>query len=260
MADRRIHIPGLRNGRDLGGLPAAGGVIRKNRLLRSACLSGVPGEAVDALRRQCGLSLVIDLRTDDEIAQKPESLPEGVAYRRMPIFDAAKIGITHEKGEKWNPERPASVKPDMPALYRMMAEREDCRQALSAVLTAIMTHDYGAGSVLWHCSEGKDRCGLVAALLLGALGASREDIMADYLLTNEVNVARAEGVYRDLLAAGRSEEEAAMMRELFLAKPEYLNASLEIVDGRFGGVEAYLRDGLGLPEATLTAFREAMVE
>ena len=146
----------------------------------------------------------------------------------------------------------------MADIYRVIVrEHADC---LRDILLAIMEHDFSSGAVLWHCSEGKDRCGLVAALLLGALGVSREDIMADYLLTNEVNVARAEGVYRDLLAAGRSEEEAAMMRELFLAKPEYLNASLEIVDGRFGGVEAYLRDGLGLPEATLAAFREAMVE
>ena len=47
MADRRIHIPGLRNGRDLGGLPAGGGVIRSNCLLRSACLSGVLREDVE---------------------------------------------------------------------------------------------------------------------------------------------------------------------------------------------------------------------
>lgn len=257
--DRKIHIDGVRNGRDLGGLPAAGGRIRENRLLRAACLSGVPQEDVEALKRCHRLSMVIDLRTDDEIAQKPETLPEGVSYRRMPIFDAAKIGITHEKGEKWNPERPSSVKPDMAMLYRMMVEREDCQKAFSAVLAAIMTHDFDAGSVLWHCSEGKDRCGLVAALLLGALGAPREVILEDYLLTNEVNEARAQKVYGDLLASGHSEEEAAMIRELFLAKEEYLNASLSYIDGRFGGIPNYLREALRLPEDLLAAFRAAMV-
>ena len=259
MADRRIKIGGVRNGRDLGGLPAGGGVIRSNCLLRSACLSGVPREDVEALARRHRLSMVIDLRTDDEISQKPEPLPASIAYRRMPVFDAAKVGITHEKGEKWNPERPSSVEPNMAALYRMMVELDDCQQALSAILTAIMTHDPDAGSVLWHCSEGKDRCGLVAALLLGALGVSRGDIMADYLLTNEVNEARAQGIYRDLIAAGRSEAEAAMMRELFLAKPEYLNASLEFIDERFGGIPAYLREALRLSDELIETFREKMV-
>ena len=252
---RQIYIGGVRNCRDLGGLVTADGrTVRPDCLLRSACLSGVPQEDIAALASRHRLSLVIDLRTDDESEQKPETMPEGVAYRHMPIFDAAKIGITHEKGEKWDPERPSAAKADMPALYRLMVETGDCQRALSRVLSVIMAYDFSAGSVLWHCSEGKDRCGLVAALLLGALGVPRETIMEDYLLTNEVSAARAEGIYQKLIASGKSEEEARMVRELFLAKRVYMEAALEAID-RLGSMETYLKDKLNLPGDLLASFR-----
>lgn len=257
---RQLYIGAVRNCRDLGGLPVPGGAVKRGRLIRSACLADIPQADVEALAKQTRLSLVIDLRTGDEISQKPETLPAGVAWRHMPIFDAAKVGITHEKGKKWDPERPTDVKPDMPALYRMMVGREDCRRAFSETLTAIMAHDFSAGSVLWHCSEGKDRCGLVAALLLAALGASREVIMDDYLLTNETAEARAEGVYRKLIAAGRGEADAAMMRDLFMAKREYMDAALDVVDRDFGGLDGYLREGLGLSDSLLAGFRDRMTE
>ena len=92
-------------------------------------------------------------------------------------------------------------------LYRMIVATESCRKNLGIAVKTVMEHDFSEGAVLWHCTEGKDRCGLLAAMLLSALGVSREDIMEDYLLTNEVNAPKAEMYYQHMLMAGKSEAE-----------------------------------------------------
>ena len=257
---RQIYIGGVRNCRDLGGLVTADGrTVRPDCLLRSACLSGVPQEDIAALASRHRLSLVIDLRTDDESEQKPETMPEGVAYRHMPIFDAAKIGITHEKGEKWDPERPSAAKADMPALYRLMVETGDCQRALSRVLSVIMAYDFSAGSVLWHCSEGKDRCGLVAALLLGALGVSRETIMEDYLLTNEYRRSIIKSV-AERMPADTPPEIIERWQKANGVQEEHLRAVFEAIEERFGSTEAYLEGEFGLDATALAALRDRYLE
>lgn len=115
------------------------------------------------------------------------------------------------------------------------------------------------GAVLWHCTEGKDRCGLLAAFLLGALGVSREQILEDYLLTNEVNAPKAEAFYQKVLLAGRNEAEAEAVKNIFLAKESYLEAAFDVVYGQFGGMEQFLTEALGVPAESMEKFREKVL-
>lgn len=71
---------------------------------------------------------------------------------------------------------------------------------------------------MWHCTEGKDRCGLLTAVLLLALYVDRRQIMEDYLVTNEVNEPKAEMYYQKILAAGRTKTEAVAVKICFLQK------------------------------------------
>ena len=70
-----------------------------------------------------------------------------------------------------------------------------------------MEHDFSKGGVLWHCTEGKDRCGLLSAVLLSALGIEYGTIMEDYMLTNEINKVKVEKYYQMILLAGKTETE-----------------------------------------------------
>jgi protein-tyrosine phosphatase len=104
---------------------------------------------------------------------------------------------------------------------------------------------------VFHCTAGKDRTGFAAALVLHALGASHEDVMRDYLLTNE----RLKPV---ALAAGWLPPPVAAV--LHRVQPEFLQAAYEAVDQDYGGLEGYFREGLGLREAEMARLRDLYLD
>ncbi len=240
---RMITFAGIINARDLGGLTTIEGkTIRKGLLLRTANLSQATEADLSKLRQDYRLSAVIDLRTAVERKGRPDRIPEGVEYRINPIFDEATAGITREG----DAPSPFSL-PDMVTLYRTMIVAEPCRAALHEVLTVIFTHDYEKGAVLWHCTAGKDRGGIVAAMVLRVLGVGRDHVMQDYLRSNDTCVEESEAAYRNMLAEGQTEEFALGVRDAFLAKPEYLQAAFDAHD----------RHPLEFPEAE--RFRRAVL-
>ena len=100
---------------------------------------------------------------------------------------------------------------------------------------------------VFHCTAGKDRTGFAAALILHALGASRDDVMRDYLLTNE----RLKPLSFDGWTLPPH-----IVEVLYGVRPEFLQASYEVIDADYGGVETYLREGLGLDEVRRKRLQE----
>ena len=248
---RYIPFKGVINSRDLGGLlNAEGKSIRKGLLLRSANLSQATASDLEKLSGEYHLSMVIDLRTQAERRGKPDKLPDEVTYLSNPIFDEATAGITREDGTP----APFSL-PDMAHLYRVMVTAESCREALRSALMKIFTHDYEQGAVLWHCTAGKDRCGIVTSLVLAALGVERGEIMKDYAVNADEFIAEADALYRRALLSGRPEPAAAAARDVFLALPRYMEAAFQAIDEQFESTEAFLTEGLGIPEAVISEFR-----
>ncbi len=216
----------IRNIRDLSIIAHQAGVpLRSGCLIRSANLHQAAQE--ELIR----ISAVIDLRSDMEKEQMPDQTVDWISYYHIPFFNESAAGITREKS--------LSAVPDMKQLYRDMLEKESLRSHLQDVLRKISMHDFSTGAILWHCTAGKDRCGIVSAIVLQTLGVSREYIMQDYLLSNRACAQEGEEVYRKLLLSGQPEETAAAVREVFLAKPEYLQAALD----------AYDRNPLEFPDA-----------
>lgn len=254
--DRRISFEGIENCRELGGLPGAGGKhIRKGLMLRSANLFGATAGDMERLTGTYRLDTVIDLRTDTERQRKPDPIPAGLRCFCLPIFDEATGGITRE-----DEDLSQFVLPNMAELYRTMMTEESCREAFGRVLTLIFSHDFEKGSILWHCTAGKDRCGLTSALVLAALGVPEEVIREDYLLTNEVSEREAEMLYRYVLSTGKTEAEAEAARQVFLAKEEYLYAVLDAIKENYGDRDVFFRDGLQLADGLIESFRDAVLE
>ena len=224
-------------------------------LLRAANLSQATEADLAKLRRDYRLSSIIDLRTAVERKEKPDRIPEDVELRIHPIFDEATAGITRED----KTSSPFSL-PDMVSLYRTMIVAEPCRAALHDVLTAIFTHDFEKGSVLWHCTAGKDRCGIVSSLVLSALGASREEIIKDYAVNADEFIVQADALYRRALRSGRPEPAAAAARDVFLALPKYMESAFRAIDDAYGSSESYLTRGLLIPKSLLDEFRNKMLE
>ncbi len=242
-----ISLPSIRNARDLGGTFLKDGrKIRPRCMLRSAQLGEATETDMDVLRRDYRLSLILDLRTAREREERPDQ-SGGVPVLPCPILPDRQPGVTHER-------RPAErAMPDMASLYRKMMIDEPIVQGFRNALTAIISFDYENGSILWHCTEGKDRCGLTAALVLEAMGADREAIMADYLHTNVVNLPKAQAAYERLLPE-RGEEFAVGVYRALLADEEYLQAAWDAM-GR-----DYLSRVLGFSARDIARFREAVTE
>lgn len=258
MDDRRISFESIANARDLGGLPTAQGrVIASGLLLRSANLTNAAEADRTVLQEKYHLSKIIDLRTEAERKEMPDAPIPAAEYLPIPIFDSAVAGISHE--QRSGEERLQAVMPEMGQLYCRMVTEPTCRENLGKAARCVMEHDFSKGSVLWHCTEGKDRCGMLSAVLLLALGVERSTIMEDYLLTNQVNAAKTETYYQMLLAAGKTEREAAAIRDIFLAKEEYLNAAFSAMDAQYENTGVFLRDGLHIPQQLIGRFQSSVL-
>lgn len=173
MTDRRLDLDGLLNARDLGGLATADGRrLRPGRVVRSDDLSALTPDATVALVRRLAPRLVVDLRTEQEC------LREG-------------RGLSAEPDVRWVnlPLQPlAAVTPEQEAQGLATSLLEDYRRQLQVngapLLAALrlLAEPDGLPAVV-HCTAGKDRTGLVVALLLDLLGVEAEQIVADYVLT-----------------------------------------------------------------------------
>ena len=213
------------NMRDLGGLQAADGrKIKPQMLIRSAHLAQAEEQDTEHI------SEVIDLRTPAERQESPDRTYR-CEYTPIPVFEEINAGISHEEKVK------NRAIPDMAVLYGMLIERYP--DAFRRILLRIMQHDYSKGAVLWHCTEGKDRCGITAALVLEMLGVDRETIMEDYLKTNLVNIPKefADNVYR-----------------AFIADESYMRSAWKAMGDNF------ITEKLGISREAIDAFRDMILE
>ncbi len=223
---RHIPLGRMYNLRDLGGYPVpGGGETAWERLLRGDNPEHLTEEDLRWLLDR-DITTVVDLRSEAEAGRKPDQLA-GVPdfhYVVCPLLEA---------------DRMPNLEDDVGAGYFRVLEGTD------RVARALRTIAAAPGGVLFHCTAGKDRTGLMAALLLGLVGAVRTDLLADYQVS-ETYLADAIRQIRekvpDLSAfAGAS-------------KAEYLSDCLDLLEEKYGSVPDYLR-AVGLTEEELTALR-----
>ena len=248
----KITLQGVHNTRDLGGTPVQGGKIRLGKLIRSSGLSRATAADINVFTDVYHLQQVIDLRTQSEAKEAPDVKITGAEYTWIPLVDEKTLGITHDEGSE---EDLLSLEklPGLAEMYEMIAtnpESEKWREIFGLLLKPRQ------GAVLWHCSEGKDRCGLVSAMVLYALGASMEDIEEDYLRTNEAAAPRAEAMYRMTLEKTGNTAIAEKVKKAFLAKKEYFDAAFAAIDRHYGNVESFLEKVCGVDEKGRMRLRE----
>ena len=253
------------NARDLGGYVGADGrTVRRGVLFRADALHRLsPGdiERVGAL----GLACVIDLRSPDEAAvvgldRLPSPGPAQLVA--LPLHDpdnkifvsvGAMLGRPGALALPMDAIRDAAA--IMEELYRWFVASPAARQTFAAAVRIIAARD--ALPLLFHCTAGKDRTGWLSAILLSALGVSRDEVIADYVRTEERNAAGNE--YLLTVLAGRLDDPQAAV-PLLQARREYVEAAFAEVDLRYGGMAGYLRDGLGLGDATIADLRAHLLE
>lgn len=238
----RIPVPGTYNFRDVGGLPARGGVVRRGVLFRSDGLHRLGDEGRDALRR-LDVGVVIDLRDENEARLMPDDLAGlDVRVRRLPVFQ----GSGASQGGRGI---------SLEALYHRIVTTHS-----PIVVDALrVLPDAGDRAVVVHCTAGKDRTGIVVALALLAAGVERESVIADYVLT-ESHLA-GEWLEEMVALIGRyGIPDTPELRTLMGGSPrEALESALDEVERRHGSTREYLLAS-GLERHELDALEAWLIE
>ncbi|MBW2269788.1 MAG: tyrosine-protein phosphatase [Deltaproteobacteria bacterium] len=248
---RHVVLEGAHNFRDLGGYPAADGrSVRWGRFYRSDALADLTAADLERVAG-LGLKLVCDFRGPDEKADAPDRLPAenppqvaeleidvGAAQLREKIFSG-----------------------DLEEFDLVDANRQFARKYVAqyAAMFERITREENL-PVLVHCTGGKDRAGFASALILRSLGVPLEVVFEDFLLTNHYTADRIDSGVRmvRLLSLFRADE--GKLRALMGVERENLEAAFESIDEKWGSFDAYRREGLGVSDAGLLAFRELALE
>lgn len=259
MSNRKIKFEKIWNARDMGGLlNVHGDMISSGLLLRSANLADATEKDKRTLQEQYHIAKIVDLRTEMERKEKPDVFIPNTEYQSIPIFDESMAGISHEKS--LNKEQILAVIPKLGFLYGQMVTNESCRQNLGMAARSVMEHDFSKGSVLWHCTEGKDRCGLLSATILFLLDVSEDDVMEDYLKTNKAAITRVEKLKKKLHLAGLHREKIEKIEGYFVAKEEFLNAALKTMKEEYGSINQFMIKGLNISMQQKEDFKQKVLE
>jgi protein-tyrosine phosphatase len=240
VPDRWLTVDGLANARDVGGLPLdGGGRVRTGVLLRTESLEGLGLAAVAYLTDELGVAQVLDLRTDHERTTYGLGAlaAAGVPVHRLSFIPETGIAL---------PE--VDLGDSHPMLGHYLAYLEGRGEYVVDGVRRIATLD--SGTTVVHCAAGKDRTGVLVALVCAAVGVPREEITADYALS----ATRIDALFRKWTTA--SGEPMPGVDELDRHRPraEVMAEFLRLLDERHGGPVGWLREN-GLTDDELARLR-----
>ena len=245
--DRHIPLDGITNLRDLGGFVTAdGGTTRWNVVYRSDALHKLTERGL-ATFQHLGVRSVFDLRGDSE----RDAFPNPVDSLHVPIAGRAAGAVAPRRDGQISAEDGERMLRDT---YVGILEH-----SVSSIATIVRSIADDCGTpALFHCHGGKDRTGVVAAVVLTAVGVPRDDVLDDYEATRRYRtIDHQQDSYAVMLANGMSPEAAAGA----LGTPRWAMAAvLDEIDARYGGVERYLTEVLGVTSQDLHRLRTVLVE
>ena len=226
MTSRLIALEGCLNFRDLGGYPTGDGrIVRWRQVFRSDALHLLTPSDIALLRDELRVRDVVDLRSSAELRSEGQGplAEQDVRFHHVPLFD----------GEVRSEDRERAAQISLADRYVFLAELAGER--IARVVTTIAAADAGA---VFHCAAGKDRTGVISAILLGLLGVPDDVIVADYVATREnldaiVDRLSALEGYRAMLAA--------LPPDTMHANPETMVEFLERLRAAHRSVEVYAR-------------------
>ena len=258
---RNYDFQTIYNFRDFGGYKGLDGrEVKAGRLFRSAHLSSLSEEdraAIGAL----GVDLIVDLRHAPERKKQPSCFPDPTPhvheYPDAPEGKKAKVA-PHEAFLEHELHSPEDAHGYMMRSYTARPHDAGFQKIFADTLRFIAAADPDkAPGVLVHCAAGKDRTGTLCALIQAVLGVSREDILADYMMT--MDAVDIDNIIEPAAEAfseryGRKID-AKSIWPMFAVKPEYLNAALDGMMDAQGSIDAYVAEALKVTDAEIKAVR-----
>lgn len=256
IRDRLVSIPGARNLREMGGYPTRDGRrVRRGMLYRGGHPGDVTAEHLEGFER-LGLRAILDLRTTEERAEHPWS----ERLRAMLEYWAREYSLS--AGEILRILRDPSARADIMRDRMLDSYRrfhQEHQESISALFRLLQD---GRVPLMINCTAGKDRTGVVCAILLTALGVEEEVVRRDYALTEELHPPSL-----PLFNGGADSPYAFMAgvdpdvwRTLMRSEPAYIDATFATLHETYGTVEEYLQAVHGVGSSELKILRNSLLE
>lgn len=270
VESQKVDMPGVKNARELGGyITQDGSVIKEGMLLRSAAISDADAEQLKQITEKLNVSDIIDLRAGFEVEENPEPEVEGVNIHWIEIMDEQQM-----------------IERIMPYMEELYSAHDDPAKTTALIVESgilsdqmyveFLQSDIGVegykkffevlvdndeqNAVLWHCTNGKDRTGVAAMLLLGVLGVDEDTIMKDFMLTNEF--------FADEINALKSEIEGKLSEDLMehalvggrAVSEKYMTEAIEYIEKEYGSITGYVMQRLELTDSDIEKLKDIYTE
>lgn len=269
--EQTMNMNSVSNARELGGYKTMDGKrVRKGVLIRTASLKDVSQEELDSLLKDHRLTAVIDLRASYELVEDPEPVIEGVAQYNFRIMDeqmmAGRAAVIAD----------ILMDPNVDPVRRMTAVLEagvisdqmyveflqgDTGKKGFREFFRVLLETPEDSAVLWHCTNGKDRTGVAAMLLLGVLNVDEETIMEDFLLSN-VFFEKEISTMREQLMVYIEDEN--LLEEILVTGKgvyaPYMQNAIEYIKENYGDIPGYVKAELGLTDADIEKLQKLYTE
>lgn len=248
VPNRAVSLEGAVNFRDLGGYTNTEyRRIRMGRIYRAADISKLTDADMQELKKR-KIYTVVDFRSQEESAGAPDRLLPGADYLLLSAGNGDTSGLAgFIQGY-------ASGVDVMMAFYSDISTfREKYRPFFRKLLALPDT-----SAMVFHCSAGKDRTGIAAALLLYALDVPMETILADYAATNVYR--REENEKKINHMADTQGIDRQMATQIMDANPQYLQAAFDAIKRKYGSIDLFIYSELGITEEARFIFREKYLQ
>ena len=227
-----------------------GNKIIDNTFIRSDCLSDYSSEEIDILVNDYKLNTIIDLRSDDEAFSHKYNKIKGVKYFHIPLLKHRRAGLS---GTGDNSNKITKV-PNMYGIYREIVSSKYSKKQLNKVLRTLMNKKYYC--VLYHCTYGKDRTGIVTLLLLSMLDFDIDVVLKDYLYSNKVVSYNADNIYKLFLEKTKNKDFALGMKNVYLADSEYLKYIIDYMIEKRGTILNYIIKDIKISPRKVEKFKK----
>ena len=262
LKNQLIGLTSVHNARQLGGYQIGKQRIKENLLLRSAKISELSEEDSTLLCDKYKVQCVYDFRGKKESLSAPDVIPGDARYLSLALSFTGEESETDTKFENEQQmigmllqyaDHP-SVQAICTSMYDVIFFEESSQEVYRKFFADLLTVDPKDGAVLWHCTQGKDRAGSASAMLLAALGADRELIMADFILSKDY--------YNPMTSQIKTETESqkTVINTLISADPVIFEATLDKVDAKYGSLRNYLTECIGVTPKMMNVLRDRYLE
>jgi len=249
-AQRKLPVRGAINCRDIGGYATSDGHhVKWNKIYRSAEISKLTEADLEEFQKR-NISTVVDFRGVDESKRAPDRMNPGTDYILCPAGSDSSLN-------DWR-KSIMSLKSGGDSMMIAYYAKTEFLAARYQPFFRKLINLPDDQSLLYHCTAGKDRTGIGTALLLYSLGVPYETILNDYLASNYYRTEENEKMVQSMVSGMHMNEEVAW--SLASVKKEYLQATFDAIRKKYGSVDNFLRDEIGLDQSKIETLRSKYVQ